>query len=250
MLYRVSYQWITSPRLPMKPRKIQEYIRACRRDDEDLGPKTQYMAFTNNRCTTYCMNEVLYAAFKTTLDPLIGDCEPVWVESKGEKFLLFECADRAQNWALRERFWSIGSQVRRSARVRKAAGHHLKEHHRVLWDIQCGRCYFSGVALGEKFEDRKFSVDHLYPLASRPWPYLAPKGTHWPINLALVTPFVNQGKGGRTPAEYLAEVKKYKTFTPTAAKERRRVNNLRYKLFGDYMRQHCSDDEDDWGPSL
>ncbi len=192
------------------------------------------------------MHADLYAAHSKALDILIGNSEPIWIERKRGKFLLFECTTRAQEWAVRKKFWAIGSQERRAARHKKAEGHHLKEHIRVLWDVQRGHCYFSGEALGQKFEDREYSVDHLYPLARRPWPYLAPKGTHWPINLALVTPFVNRGKGGRTPVDYLAEVKQFKTFSPTTAKERHRIDSLRHEVFAEYMTEHCSEDEDDW----
>jgi hypothetical protein len=195
------------------------------------------------------MHEEVYLAFAKRLDPLIGKCERTWVMTKGGRFLAFECQDRTHNLQIRLSFWSIGSKVRRKARLKKAPGHHLPKHLEKLWEIQRGRCYFSGIKLGESFVERKFSVDHLYPIATRPPPYCAPQGTHWPINLALVATKVNQGKGSRTPAEYLAEVKRSKSYTATTATERRRVDKLRHQAFREYMQKHCSEDPNEWGPA-
>ena len=233
----------------MKPREISERIKSTLRDD-GLGTMTQYTALIGTEKTTYCLHGDLYTAYRESLDGLICGCETIWAERKGEKFFLFACTDHSQDVALRKTLQLIGRKERRLARQRNAPGHHLKEHYRMLWAIQNGRCYFSGVPLGKRFEDREFSIDHLHPLAVRPPPFSSPKGTNWPVNLALVTTTVNRAKGARSPYSFLAEVRKYKSFVPVPGKERRRIDKLRYKLFGEYMREHCSNDEDDWGPTF
>ena len=232
----------------MTTEQVRYLIDRCAEDNEELGPKAQSAAYCTGKQTTWCLHEEFYSAFKRVIDPLIAGFGKRWVKRGRSRFLLFVAPSWSEDGVFYERMKSITARARRAARVRKAAGHHLKEHYRILWEIQDGRCYFSGEPLGQNFEDRKYSVDHLYPLASGRFMCFLPAGTQWPVNLALVTPFVNSGKGGRKPGEYLSEVRKFKTFIPRPTKERRKIDRLRFKLFADFMREHCSYDEGEWGP--
>ncbi len=187
---------------------------------------------------TFFMHAAIYGKHSAKLLPFIGSCEKTWEEVKGQRFLVLFCAGKGPADALLSRLKSIGVTEKRKARLENAAGHHLKEHYRVLWDIQRGRCYFSGEEFGRDFGGGKFSVDHLIPLSTT--------GTDWPTNLALVTVRINNMKGNRWPNDFLSEVKRKKSFSPTPSKERRRIDNERKKAFYDFMCQHCSDNEDDW----
>ena len=68
----------------------------------------------------------------------------------------------------------------------------------TIWRIQDGRCYYSGIALGDRFEDRKFHVDHLRPLVRR--------GSDDPLNLALTTRELNRRKADMTKDEFLEAI--------------------------------------------
>lgn len=194
----------------------------------------------------FCFHLDMYRAEEKRLIPLIAACERISTEHKNDSFILVECRDWNHSTLIRRSLQRFDAEERRKARIKNATGHHLKEHYRTLWDIQSGRCYFSGELLGETFEDRNFSIDHLVPLATRSFPYADIPGTNWPINLALVTLRVNKMKGGKRPDEFIDEVRRKKPFIPRPTKERREIDSLRGKVFGDYMRYHCSKFESDW----
>jgi len=61
-----------------------------------------------------------------------------------------------------------------------------------LFNIQKGRCYFTGKALSKS--ESNYSIDHLTPVRMG--------GSSWPGNLALVLKDVNQEKHGRTKSDY------------------------------------------------
>lgn len=61
-----------------------------------------------------------------------------------------------------------------------------------IYDIQQGRCYFSGKPISLEMKD--YSVDHLKPVWSG--------GSFWPGNLALLRKKINQDKHGRTKTQY------------------------------------------------
>jgi len=76
----------------------------------------------------------------------------------------------------------------RNIRLEKAGGHHNKEVIERLFEIQKGRCYYSGDLLCKS--PKNYVIDHIHPI------YLG--GTNWPKNLALVIKEINTWKGGLT----------------------------------------------------
>lgn len=113
----------------------------------------------------------------------------------------------------------------RRQRERLADGFYTVRDLRVLWQLQGGRCYFSGVALGSAFHERAFSVDHLVPLISY--------GSNWPINLALVTERVNRLKCHLSVAGFVRRSRlRSARIHLTGEVWRRRVDEQRERLFG------------------
>lgn len=77
-------------------------------------------------------------------------------------------------------------EVARQLRLVDAGGFHDKEALSRLFEIQRGRCYYSGDRLRE--DPKNYVVDHIQPI------YLG--GTDWPRNLALAIKEINTWKGG------------------------------------------------------
>jgi hypothetical protein len=228
----------------MTKAELRERIQSCIQQDA-LTTKATWSALTKRDKTIFCIHRDMYKADAKMLAPLIGDCDIVLAKRRKNAFIAFECHDWPKSREIVYRLQIFSRTARRIARVQKAVGHHLKEHLRTLWSIQGGRCYFSGEPLGQSFEEEKFSVDHLIPLATRSFPFTDIPGTNWPTNLALVTLRVNRMKGARRPEEFLREVVQMKSFEPLSIKERRRIDKTRKHVFRDYMSLHCSKYEDD-----
>ena len=187
----------------------------------------------------FCLHSTMFESLARKLEPLIP-AKRTWVKRREEQFLVFTCTRDGTRSLVRSLLQEAGKQMRRRARLAKAEGHHLPKHYRVLWEIQDGKCYFSGARLGLRFEDREFSVDHLVPLAEKSWPYAGIPGTNWPTNLALVTKRVNLMKGSDDAATFVWQLKHRpklytKTFKPTSHRERMRIDRLRHERFADYI---------------
>lgn len=93
---------------------------------------------------------------------------------------------RVQNSARNKR-----KDLMRHIRLDKAGGFHNIKVLDRLFEIQQGRCYYSGKRLIR--QPKNFVVDHIIPI------YLG--GTDWPGNLALVIKEINTWKGGHASAE-------------------------------------------------
>ena len=79
----------------------------------------------------------------------------------------------------------------RDLRLIEAGGFHDKKILDSLFDIQDGRCYYTGEPLNKVPKD--YVIDHIQPI------YLG--GSDWPINLALVKREINTWKGGLMSSE-------------------------------------------------
>lgn len=158
---------------------------------------------------------------------------------------MFACFDAdGTRDVVRYMLQSTAAAARRRARLKRAEGFHLPGHIRVLWEIQAGKCYFSGERLGMAFEERKFAVDHLTPIAVRPAPFSGIPGTNWPVNLALVTKRVNSMKGADDADTFLWRLRHepgryHPAFAATPRKVRVAIDDLRRERFGDFMEEHC-----------
>jgi len=86
---------------------------------------------------------------------------------------------------------NIRKNIMRRIRLDEAGGFHNKEVLDRLYEIQQGRCYYSGDSLTKK--PKNFVVDHICSI------YLG--GTNWPCNLALVIQEINTWKGGHASSE-------------------------------------------------
>lgn len=79
----------------------------------------------------------------------------------------------------------------RAKRINTAGGSHDKAVIERLFDIQNGRCYYSGDILTKR--PKNYSVDHIIPVAKG--------GVDWPVNLALVLDEINTWKGGHATSQ-------------------------------------------------
>lgn len=181
----------------------------------------------------FCISEVMFAQYEKQISPLMPAERKLYRRREG--LFIFFRIKRADAGPMRNRLQGLGARARRKDRIQKAEGHHLESHYKVLWEIQGGRCYFSGASLGESFETGKYSIDHLIPLACRSWPYADIPGTNWPTNLALVTVRVNKMKGGERPEEFLSRIRRNKSFVPRPTTERRAIDRIREARFAEYV---------------
>ncbi|MEW8333871.1 MAG: hypothetical protein AB2593_05615 [Candidatus Thiodiazotropha sp.] len=78
----------------------------------------------------------------------------------------------------------------RRIRLEDAGGFHDKNVLDKLFDIQQGRCYYSGESLIK--QPKNYVVDHIQSIYGG--------GTNWPGNLALVLKEINTWKGGHATA--------------------------------------------------
>lgn len=78
----------------------------------------------------------------------------------------------------------------RRIRLEDAGGFHDKNVLDKLFEIQQGRCYYSGELLTK--QPKNYVVDHIQSIYSG--------GTNWPGNLALVLKGINTWKGGHATA--------------------------------------------------
>jgi hypothetical protein len=222
-------------------------LRSCvkRLRDGQPGAYSELWGMLNS---TFCLPSAMFESLKKRLEPLLP-AKRIWIQRREGRFVVFSCLKEGSRDAVRSLLQGAAAYARRRARVANAVGHHLPSHYRVLWEIQNGKCYFSGTSLGQCFEDRAFCVDHLSPLAVKSPPFDGIAGTNWPINLALVTKRVNSMKGGDDAETFLWRVQhqseRYSNpFTPTPRQERARIDRLRRKRFAAYMQQHCKDELD------
>lgn len=111
-----------------------------------------------------------------------------------EKVRQFFFSDREVALAMALMVQSSARNTRKNAdraiRLEKAGGFHDKAVLNDLFDIQRGRCYYSGDPLVKK--PKNFVKDHIRPI------YLG--GTDWPNNLALALKTINLRKGGISTA--------------------------------------------------
>ena len=118
--------------------------------------------------------------------------------SAGGRCTAFRIPDiRQGREVIRRLIGRIEGRWRRAARERMKKGNggrYTRRDLKTLWEIQGGRCYFTGRPLGDSFEEGEFHVDHLTPLAAG--------GGNGPVNLALVTPACNRGKRARGKYAY------------------------------------------------
>lgn len=124
--------------------------------------------------------------------------------------------------------------ARRKARLAAVGGKHSQQDLKRIWNLQEGRCYYSGVALGPSFEEAKFHVDHIIPVIQG--------GTNWASNLALVTGKMNQLKKGFDRQELLAHLYP-KAERKVIYKRIHRIDRQRRKLFP--QPEYCEGELDD-----
>jgi len=213
--------------------------------DEDDNEDRTYRRLWGMERQVFVLAEDAFNARRKRLEPLVAGLERGWVTSrKGSKLFVIVGTDKAINTELDRIFSRAAAYRRRQARLKAAPGFHMPEHIAVLWEIQSGRCYFSGEILGADFETSRYQIDHLWPLASSM--FRASFGTNWPTNLALVTTRVNRMKGATSADEFVGTVRRSKAFVVRPTKERRKIDELRHDTFREFMTRHCSADESDW----
>ncbi|MDB4793406.1 hypothetical protein OAG63_00055 [Methylacidiphilales bacterium] len=81
------------------------------------------------------------------------------------------------------------------AKTLKTAGTHSKKEIRRLWEIQEGKCYYSGKSLGKTFEMAIFAKDHIIPISR--------KGVNTARNIALCVPEINSDKGNQSLQHFI-----------------------------------------------
>lgn len=108
------------------------------------------------------------------------------------KEIAFKVSDSAMN--KRKRF-------NRELRLYKAGGWHNREVINTIFEIQEGKCYYSGEPLCK--DPKNYVIEHIHPVVFG--------GSDWPTNLALVLKEINTWKGGlRSPDETLRYIAKTK----------------------------------------
>lgn len=230
-------------RLPKEERAYLRRVLASW-DDPETEDRTYRHLWGVERRVFLIAAEVV-ASRSQRLQPLIARCESTWLTTrKGSKVFVIVGTEKATNGALDRIFSQIAAYRRRQARVRAAPGFYLAEHIDALWEIQSGRCYFSGESLGQVFAAAEYQIDHLWPLASST--FRISFGTNWPTNLALVTKRVNRMKGATCADDFISRIRQTKAFVLRPTKERRDIDEQRHDRFREFMTRECSPDENDW----
>ncbi|WP_370243212.1 hypothetical protein [Marisediminitalea sp.] len=128
--------------------------------------------------------------------------------------------------------------ITRAARIKATEGFYDKGILKRLYEIQQGRCYYSG----DKLNDKNQTVDHLVPLCEG--------GTQWPLNLALCTFEMNRKKGGHLGSFELLNIlaeKKGEKWAREQVSFMLSVDEKRYALDRDFKIQHgVTPDENDY----
>lgn len=88
-------------------------------------------------------------------------------------------------------FWKAPRTKDRKSREAQAEGFHTKACIDRIFEIQQGRCYYSGEPLTR--HPKNFSRDHILPISSG--------GTDWPGNIALALTGINSWKGATKTKE-------------------------------------------------
>lgn len=209
--------------------------------DSGLSTKARQLGFMRSAGAGVCFHVHTYAEVEAKAAPLLEGWARHEVTRPHGEYLFFTTESRENMQKLRAKLDMWMAALRRKDRERSAAGFHLPEHYRTLWEIQEGRCYFSGEPLGTRFEERAFSVDHLRPLAARQPPFgdgIA--GTQWPTNLALVTVHVNKSKGANTAEQYVALAPSLR-IKLRSARERREIDRARREAFRGFIEKNGGD---------
>src|ERR1035437_2114008 len=145
--------------------KALSLARQCFKDSLG-GRRIQWCRSFHIGWTDFCINKAMVDAYPKKIKPVLVGLKKQYLTHRNEQLILVRCGG-VQRGIVDAVLRPITYQKRRQARVKAAVGRHTKAHLRKLWDIQRGCCYFSGKPLGKRFEDGKFSVDHLVPLACR-----------------------------------------------------------------------------------
>jgi 5-methylcytosine-specific restriction endonuclease McrA len=111
------------------------------------------------------------------------------------------------------------AQKLRAELLRDQDRYHTRADLRKLWEIQGGRCYYSGEVLGESFERARISVEHITPLSQG--------GHDGPSNLALVTHQINSLKNAMSKRRFLSRHPR----TARQLARMKRINKERLRLF-------------------
>lgn len=206
--------------------------------DGGLSPRAKQVGFIRGAGAGVCFHVLTYTELEPKIRPLLVGWDEHRVKREHGDYVFFTTGSREEMRKLRAKLDMWMAALRRKDRERSAAGFHLPEHYRILWNIQSGRCYFSGVPLGARFEDRAFSIDHLRPLAARQPPFgdgIA--GTQWPTNLALVTVHVNKSKGANTAEQYVALASSLR-IKLRPARERLEIDRARDEAFQEFIEKN------------
>lgn len=94
-------------------------------------------------------------------------------------------------YAVQQSARNIRQKTLRRIRLEEAGGFHTRWVLDRLFEIQHGRCYYSGELLTK--QPKNYAVDHIHPIYQG--------GSDWPANLALVLTEINMWKGGTVSAE-------------------------------------------------
>lgn len=183
-----------------------------------------------------CWEEVFEAAYRvdTVSIEFFGLID--WVDSPEEETVyrfFFDDFNVAKKMALRVQNSARNRRkdAARRIRIEEAGGFHNQEVLVRLFEIQQGRCYYSGDPLRK--QPKNFVVDHIVSI------YLG--GSDWPGNLALVTKELNTWKGGHASAEdtlrWLAK-KRGKSWMRSQKEFCREVDRKRENLDQEFRSQH------------
>lgn len=110
---------------------------------------------------------------------------------------LFSIAERKIRFLVKSRISSINRIMNKRYMM---FGMHVKSDVLDLYEAQEGKCYYSGETI--MLKPKSYQVDHIVPIAEG--------GSDWPINLALVSPKINQRKHSKTKAQFLRILAKEK----------------------------------------
>lgn len=217
---------------------MQQLMRLA--DERDEPTARSRFSFSIGRAPmVFCVHADMFAIVERRHASLLAGVQLTRIETRKRRFVLFPILENRRAHEVYTCLRLLSKSERRRHRVATATGHHLKEHYRVLWEVQRGQCYYSGAPLGARFEDRKFCVDHIAPLCPRPIIGGVP-GTNWPTNLALTTKRVNDLKGGDPVRFFLREARRLRWFEPTSYRERCRIDRERQKAFSNFLIKHSS----------